>query len=108
MKYLQEYLMSWCYRINIVWKNRQEIILIQCLITELPICVYRETGVIVYGGIEILGAKAISISHRKAIADSVIEGCKFIAYHDYADISLGEAIRGSMQLQNGVRRLSNR
>ncbi|TGZ37809.1 Fatty acid synthase [Temnothorax longispinosus] len=65
---------------------------------KLPIQIYRELDTIIAGGIEIRGLKATQIFRRKLAQDVVIEEHVFVDHHDYAKISLNEAIRISAQL----------
>ncbi|KAL6267253.1 hypothetical protein P5V15_000327 [Pogonomyrmex californicus] len=65
---------------------------------QLAVRVYREIDTIIAGGIEIRGLNATQISRRKLVQDAVIEKHIFVAHHDYARISLNEAIRIAAQL----------
>jgi len=60
--------------------------------------VYKEWKTIISGGIEIRGARAMTIPRRFSTGDPILEEYKFVAHRDRAQVSLKEAIRLSMQI----------
>jgi len=72
--------------------------MLQFLVVEFPVHVYKKWKTIISGGIEIRGLGAKPILRRFSTGDPIIEEYKFVAYRDRVQVSLKEAIRLSTQI----------
>jgi len=74
------------------------ITILQFLVVEFPVHVYKKWETIISGGIEIRGSRARPIPRRFSTGDPIIEEYKFVAHRDRAQVSLKEAISLSTQI----------
>lgn len=60
---------------------------------ELPICMYKDIGVIKSGGVEIQGLKASAIARKKATAEPVLETYQFVPHENNEKSDVSDIVR---------------
>lgn len=66
-------------------------------VAKLPVYLYKESGVIRCGGIEISGLKASSIARKKNLDEPVLEKYEFVP-NEATDLSLEQSVRVNLQI----------
>lgn len=72
--------------------------MLQFLVAEFPVHVYKDWETIISGGVEIRGVKTVAVTRQLPAGDPVLEEYKFVAHRDRAQVSLKDAIRLSTQI----------